>query len=220
MKYRVGTNQSKYGIDIHILDDEQDNFDFLKNLLPPEIWNCLSEHGKKTPITPKPSMLPQVMFLSNLSIYATKTENVNSIVCLDRFTTLRAPSIKGNIFLNDNSNVNISADMIGPAQGVKSHLGEGSIFGISSEVNSVSFGSNTVICGKASLDFDTIVNDGCVIGNGVKISRGQTVMAGQKITATLPLSLSIMRNAAMFSLEDFLRLSEVRRHLLLSGEIS
>lgn len=204
-------DQETYGINIFVLDDEQDSFKYLKTLVPGDIWNCLSKNGKILPY--KPSELPQVMFLSYGSSFDAKTEDVASIVCMDRYTHLGTTepdvtlAIKGNTFLNEGAIV--SPTRYGN-KNIDSYLGKNTIFGQSCIIRSLYVEDSVVVGRDVNIDFYTILNSGCIITEGVKITAYQKILAGQKVTVKTPLFLNILKNDGGIFLEDFLRKIKVQ----------
>ena len=208
-------------VSIYILEDENDNFDDFKLLITPEIWDCLTNKGENIPKY-KPSELPHMMFLSYSSNFSAKTENVDSIVCMDRFTDLRSNEvdgvlkIKGNVYMNESSFVSLSRY---GGKTTETYLGKNTIFGIGSAIRSVHVGDYVVVAERVDVDVYTELKDGCLITEGAKITECQEILPGQKVTATVPLCLNLMRNDRGFFLNDFLRMSENRHNDYVKGTL-
>ena len=208
------TGQSKdqpEGFDIYILEDDQDNFDFLKTIISGDIWNCLSYKGEI--LKCKPSELPQMLFLTYGSTFIAKTENVESIVCMDRFTNLSTNelenilALKGNTFLNHSSIV--SPTRYGNDS--DSYLGKNTVFGHSCMVRSVYVEDHVVVANEVDIDIETYLKSGCIITEGTKITAHQKILPGQKVAAKMPLFLNLLNDSRGLFLDDFFRVSKIRR---------
>jgi len=230
--FHVGTNKCKInknytsdaddqpeGFDIYILDDDQDNFDFLKSIISGDIWNCLSYKGKI--LECKPSELPQMMFLSHGSTFIAKTENVDSIVCLDRFTNLSTNEEGKMLILKGNTFLNQSALVLPTRYGnsVDSYLGKNTVFGCNCMIRSIYIEDHVVVSNEVDVDIETYLKRGCIITEGVKIIAHQEILPGQKVTVTVPLFLNLIHDDRGISIKDFLRKSESGREHFLKNEI-
>lgn len=208
-------------ISIYILEDEHDNFEHFKSLVTPEIWDCLTDKGKNIPKY-KLSDLPQMLFVSYGSIFTAKTENVDSIVCMDRFTVMNSNEvdgvlkIKGNVYMNESAFVTLSRY---GGKSTEPYLGKNIIFGIGSSILSVHVGNHVVVANGVDVDVDTELKDGCVITEGTKITEYQNILPGQKVSATMPLFLNLMKNHRGLFLNDFLRMAKNRNDDYVKGTL-
>lgn len=210
-------SQTAGGVDIVILEDEYDNFKKIQQHIPPEIWDCLTEKRKIPDY--KPSDLPQMMFLAYGSTFIAKTENVDSIVCLDRYTQLstnedgKILKIKGNLFLNEGA-------MIMPSkysqQKDNPFVGSNTVFGDNCRVHAASIGNNVFIGNNVMIGSGAVISNGCIITEKVKVTNLQKILAGQIITARTPLFLNLLENDGDINLQYFYSLSESRRELSLT----
>src|ERR1700741_2070606 len=174
---RIDGDYSKYmpndfvGIRIVIIEDKNDNIDFLKLLVPNHVFNCFKNPGNF-----KLSELPQVLFLSENSSFIIKTENIESLVCLDANTMLYSAEgmliLKGNTFLNREAFVSpISAEV----KHKEYYLGKNTVFGYQANILSDYIGDNVFVGDDVRSVPDSKINQGCIITDGVVISKFQTV---------------------------------------------
>ena len=161
----------------------------------------------------KPSDLPQMLFLGANCKFAAKSENLNSIVCLDHNAALYSPKIpptpetvlrlKGNTFINDSAFIAINHHPEG-----KNYLGKNTIFGSDCYVSSSVIEDNVYIGSYCNLDVDTKVGFNSFIRDYVKISEYQSIPAYQDLTTKVPASLNLFKDQRGFLLKDFDRLTK------------
>lgn len=195
---------------IRIIEDENDNFEYFEeNILPKEVFSCFRVNEMPGL---KPSDLPQMLFLGANCKFAAKSENLNSIVCLDHNAALYSPKIpptpesvlriKGNTFVNDSAFIAINHP-----EG-KNYLGKNTIFGSDCYVSSSVIEDNVYIGSYCNLDVDTKVGFNSFIRDYVKISEYQSIPAYQDITTKVPASLNLLKDQRGFLLKDFDRLTK------------
>ena len=107
------TNQLNKGIQVHVLDDIEDNFNVLSDIMPSGMLFFLEGEFKVNDF--KPSNLPQMLFITGKNHYFATTENVNSIVCLESSVSstrldendTEMTKLKGNLFVKYDCPLNI-----------------------------------------------------------------------------------------------------------------
>lgn len=223
-KYYTGkpNDQTAGGIDVIILEDKHDNFKTLRDIAPWEIFDCLTKKSGSVLPDYKPSDLPQIMFFGQSSTFIAKTDNVDSIVCLDKYTQLstneegKILKIKGNLFLNEGA-------MVMPRRRRRDRddcfIGRNTVFGNETIVNAESVGNNVFTGNNVWIGNGVVVNDCCIVTESVKLNEFNKLLAGQTITAKPPLFLNLLNNEET-DLEMFYMLVKTRTEALKSGTLS
>ena len=199
-----------HSISIRIIEEEDDNFTYFETLMLSEVFSCFRVNEMPGV---KPSDLPQMLFLGANCKFAAKSENLNSIVCLDHNAALYSPKIpptpetvlrlKGNTFINDSAFIAINHHPEG-----KNYLGKNTIFGSDCYVSSSVIEDNVYIGSYCNLDVDTKVGFNSFIRDYVKISEYQSIPAYQDLTTKVPASLNLFKDQRGFLLKDFDRLTK------------
>ena len=143
-QYLQGTWRIEDHIQIVIIEDSNNNFDYLNKLQAPGKIQEYFNKNKKETSGLKLTSLPQMLFISYGSNFKCRSLQNNSIVCLDSYTSLTclygsALNLKGNIFLNRNSIIILGE--VGKEAGV----GENCIFQSSEIIGNVIIEDNVVI---------------------------------------------------------------------------
>lgn len=197
---------------IRIIEDNDNNFEYFETTMPSEVFRCF--RVDEMPGV-KPSDLPQILFLGANCKFAAKSENVNSIVCLDNNSALYSPKalptsetvlrLKGNVFVNDSAFIAINHP-----EG-KNYLGKNTIFGLDCYVSSSVIEDNVYIGSYCNLDVDTKIGFNSFIQDYVKISEDQSIPAYQNITTRVPACLNLLNDQRGFLLKDFDRITKSKK---------
>lgn len=161
---------------VFILDDDKDNnIDTLKKLSP-EIFNWITARNG---IPANPKDFPQMLFIGGdkgpLNI---KTNNVNSIVCLDSFSTRisgnnnELPTISGNLFMGYSSSL---------FQMYASVIGKNLVIGMDSAVESDVIQDSVAIGNKVIAERHSILMRGCFVSGPRDVKSYTVIPAFQKI---------------------------------------
>ena len=188
--------QKGKGIQVHVLDDIEDNFNVLSDIMPGGMLFFLE--GEFNVSDFKPSNLPQMLFITGKNHYVATTENVNSIVCLEssvsrtRFNENDTDivKLKGNLFVKHDCPLTVK------------EIGKNTVIGEGTRVHSTAVIGDNVATGYRSLLYsDCKIGDHSIICDRVQIYRGQEIPAFQVIT-TRP--ASFLQKTGTFDLSNFL----------------
>lgn len=198
-----GQFQLGKAIQVHVLDDVEDNFNVLSDIMPGGMLDLLSyqsiEDFKVSDF--RPSHLPQMLFITGENHYFATTENVNSIVCLEssvsrtRFdeNDTDIVKLKGNLFVKHDCPLTVK------------EIGKNTVLGEGTRVHSTTIIGDNVATGYRSLLYsDCKIGDHSIICDKVQIHRGQEIPAFQVIT-TKP--VSFLSKAGSFVLSNFFYLA-------------
>lgn len=171
--YGSSSQQGK-GIQVHVLDDDEDNFNVLSDIMPGGMLSFLKDHNVSDF---KPSDLPQMLFISGENHYLGNTENVNSIVCLESNVSRTRESeedtglvkLKGNLFVKHDCPLMVR------------EIGKNTILGEGTRVHHSCVIGNNVVTGYRSLLYDCEIGDYSVICDNVHIYKSQKIPAFQTI---------------------------------------
>lgn len=198
---------------IYVIDD---NFDFLEQKNKPIPYNKQLAIFKSFKFDEmpgvKPSDLPQMMFFAPNCRFAAKSENTDSILCMDDNSALYAHKVdpteetvlrlKGNAFINGSAFVSIN----NPSG--KNYLGKNTIIGYDASVTSSVIGDNVFVGSYCNLDIDTEIGFNAFISDYIKIIEGQSIPAYQNITTKVPAFMNLLKYQRGFYLKDFNRITK------------
>lgn len=202
---------------IFVIDD--DSFDFIGEKKRPAPTILLESVFKSFKFDEmpgvKPSDLPQMMFFAPNCRLAAKSENTDSILCMDDNSALYAHKVnpteetvlrlKGNAFINGSAFVSIN----NPSG--NNYLGKNTIIGYDASVTSSIIEDNVFIGSYCNLDIDSEIGFNSFIRDYIKISEGEKIPAYQNITTKVPALLNLLKYQRGFLLKDFDRLTKARK---------
>lgn len=171
------SSQTGKGIQVHVLDDIEDNFNVLSDIMPGGMLPFLEASDGFNVKDFKPSDLPQMLFITGKNHYFAITENVNSIVCLESNVSRTRESEEDTGLVKLKGNLFIKKDCPLMVRGV----GKNTILGEGTRVHHSCVIGNNVVTGYRSLLYDCEIGDYSVICDNVHIYKSQKIPAFQTI---------------------------------------
>lgn len=196
------SSQLNKAIQVHVLDDIEDNFNVLSDIMPGGMLSMLKDF-KISEF--KPSDLPQMLFITGTNHYLATTENVNSIVCLESSVSATRYSdydskgivkIKGNLFVKRDCPLMVR------------EIGKNIVLGEGTRVHySAVIGDNVATGYRALIYKDCVISDYSIICDYVQIYQEQKIPAFQIITAR---PASFLQKTGTADLSNFLHLATLK----------
>ncbi len=195
------SKQLNEGIQVMVLDDIEDNFNVLSDVMPGGMLSFLGGSDGFNVKDFKPSDLPQMLFITGTNHYIATTENVNSIVCLESSVSRThfddsdtgIVKLKGNLFVKHDCPLSVR------------EIGKNTVLGEGTRVHyTASIGDNVATGYRALLFKDCEISDYSIICDRVQIYQAQKVPAFQIITAR---PASFLQKTGTADLSNFFHLS-------------
>lgn len=199
---KYGSSQTGMGIQVHVLDDIEDNFNVLSDIMPGGMLSFLEASDGFNAKDFKPSDLPQMLFITGKNHYFATTENVNSIVCLESSVSRTRENeedtglvkLKGNLFVKHDCPLMVR------------EIGKNTVLGEGTRVHySASIGDNVATGYRAILYKDCVIGDYSIVCDRVQIYQSQKIPAFQIITSR---PASFLRKTVLADLSNFFNLAK------------